>query len=59
MSTATAIPSNWRVMVDREEATPIEVILRLLADHQREPHHSDMCGLCRDSLAAIQKLRAN
>lgn len=50
--------SSWRVMIDREEPSTVEVILRLLADHQREPHHSDKCGLCRDSLAAIQKLRA-
>lgn len=44
-------------MVNREESSPVEVILRLLADHQRDPHHSDLCALCRDSLATIQKLR--
>lgn len=29
------------------------ILARLLAEHQRTPHHSDMCALCRDAAADV------
>lgn len=29
------------------------ILARLLAEHQRTPHHSDMCDLCRDAAAEL------
>lgn len=38
---------------------PLQVMRRLLGDHQRvETHHADLCDLCKDATAALAWLEA-
>lgn len=48
--------SALRVMHDRETPAVLDVMLRLLADHQSDPHHCDVCKLCQDAQSAIALL---
>lgn len=41
----------------RTQSAPVaapDLLRRLLADHQRTPHHADLCALCREMQAAIE-----